>query len=273
MTDRDGLGRLGGRSIGLIGAGAIGGALIERLLAVGVKPAALVACETREERRGELAGRHAIRMTASATEAAAADLVVLAMPPGAMGAVLDTIRGVITGGRVVVSFAGGVPLAYIEGRLAPGTPVVRVNPNSPSLVGAGFNPVSYGRHATGAARDLTDAFLTLLGQSPVIADDRMNAYTALTAVGPTYFLPVFDALIALAMESGLDRRAAVEAAVATARGTADLVERRPEAPSQLKLITGLRPLKDEVVADLVREAARAALLRMDDVQRGFTPRP
>lgn len=84
-----------------------------------------------------------------------------------MAAVLDAIRGVITGGRVVVSFAGGVPLPYIEVRLAPGTPVVRVNPNSPSLVGEGFNPVTYGRHATGPARTLTDAFLAVLGRSPV----------------------------------------------------------------------------------------------------------
>jgi pyrroline-5-carboxylate reductase len=273
MADRDGCGALEGRRVGLIGAGAIGGAVIERLLAVGVEPAAIIACETREERRQEVAGRHAVRVTASPTDAGAADLVVLAMPPAAMAAVLDAIRGVVTGGRVVVSFAGGVPLAYIEGRLAPETPVIRVNPNSPSLVGAGFNPVSYGRHAIGAARRLADAFLAVLGESPAIADDRMNAYTALTAVGPTYFLPVFDALIALAMEVGLDRRTAVEAAVATARGTADLVAQRPEAPAQLKLITGLRPLEDAVVADLVRDAARAALARMEDVQRGFPPNP
>lgn len=270
MSDRHGVKRLDGRSLGLIGAGAIGGAVIDRWLAVGMMPAAIVACETREERRRELADRHGIRTTAVPTEAATADLVVLAVPPGAMAGVLDAVRDVITGGRVVVSFAGAVPLAYIEGRLAPGTPVVRVNPNSPSLVGEGFNPVTYGRHATGAARDLADAFLALLGESPVITDAQMNAYTAITAVGPTYFLPVFDALIAIAMEAGLDRRAAVEAAVATARGTADLVARRPEAPAQLKLITGLRPLKDEAVADLVREAARAALARMDDVQRGFS---
>jgi pyrroline-5-carboxylate reductase len=97
----------------------------------------------------------------------------------------------------------------------------------------------------------------------------MNVYTALTAVGPTYFLPVFDALIAVALEAGLDRRAAVEAAVATARGTADLVERRAAPPSELKLITGLRPLKDDAVAELVRDAARAALARMVEVERGF----
>lgn len=264
---------LEGRRIGVIGAGAIGGAVIGRLLAVGVPRDAIVACETREERRGEIAARHGVRATATAAEAAAADLVVLAVPPGAMRAVLDAIRGATGPATVVVSFAGGVPLAFVEAHAAPETPIVRVNPNSPSLVGAGFNPVTYGRHARGAARALADAFLDVLGTRPEIADERMNAYTALTAVGPTYFLPVFDALIAVAREAGLDPRAAVEAAVATARGTADLVERGTVPPTELKLITGLRPLKDEAVSDLVREAARAALARMVDVERGFTDNP
>jgi pyrroline-5-carboxylate reductase len=254
----------------LIGAGAIGGAVIDRLIAVGIDPGAIVACEPREERRQELGGRYAVRASATPGDAAAAELVILAMPPGAIAAVLDAIRAGIGSGQVVVSFVGGAPLAYLEARLSPGTPVVRVNPNSPSLVGEGFNPVTYGRHATGAARALVDAFLAVLGKSPEIADDRMNAYTALTAVGPTYFLPLFDALITVALEAGLDRGAAVEAAVATARGTAALVERRAVPPGELKLITGLRPLKDEAVAELVREAARAALARMMDVERGFT---
>jgi pyrroline-5-carboxylate reductase len=272
MTDFGTSKELAERRIGLIGAGAIGGAVVDRLVAVGVKPTSLVACEPREERRQELASRYGVRMTAAPDEAAASDLVVLAMPPAAMAAVLDAIRGVVTGGRVVVSFAGGVPLAYIKARLAPRTPVVRVNPNSASIVGEGFNPVTYGRHATGPPRALADAFLAVLGRSPTIPDDHMNAYTAVTAVGPTYFLPVFDALIAVALEAGLDREAAVDAAVATAHGTAELVRRLAESPAQLKLLTGLRPLKDETVVELVRDAARAALRRMTEVQQGFETR-
>jgi pyrroline-5-carboxylate reductase len=255
--------------VGIIGAGAIGGAVIERLLAVGFSKD-LVACESREERRREIAERYGITTVADpAAAATGAALVVIAVPPGAVTAVLGQIREAVApaGGALVVSFAGAVPLAHVETHLAAGTPVIRVNPNSPSIVGEGWNPVAYGRHATGAARVLADEFLRALGQAPEVPDYRMNLYTALTAVGPTYFLPVLDAFVTAGMEGGLSREAAVEAAVATAQATAEMVRRRAESPEQLKLLTGLRPLKDDAVKQLVREAIQAAVARMDEVQK------
>jgi pyrroline-5-carboxylate reductase len=98
----------------------------------------------------------------------------------------------------------------------------------------------------------------------------MNLYTALTAVGPTYFLPVFDAMIAAGMAAGLSQKVAVSAAVETARGTAEMVAKRSELPEQLKLFTGLRPLQDASVRDLVAKAISDALARMESVQKQVT---
>ena len=95
----------------------------------------------------------------------------------------------------------------------------------------------------------------------------MNLYTALTAVGPTYFLPVFDALVSLGLEKGLSREAAIAAAQETARGTAEMVARREESAEELKLYTGLRPLEHETVRELVHAAAEDAYGRMDAVQK------
>ncbi|MGH8314110.1 MAG: pyrroline-5-carboxylate reductase family protein, partial [Steroidobacterales bacterium] len=108
------------------------------------------------------------------------------------------------------------------------------------------------------------------GKTVEIDDDKMNIYTALTAVGPTYFLPVFDAMIAAGVEAGLLRELAVAAAVETARGTAALVSQRSEPPDQLKLYTGLRPLKDVEVRDLVRQAINEANSRVTTLQQKLT---
>ena len=257
-----------GTTIGIIGAGAIGGALIDRLLSgAGAGAQDIIACETKDPRREEIARRFGVRTTGEAADVAAAQLIVLAVPPLEMREVLGVIRDRVGHRPVVASFAAAFPLALLESSLPQGTAVVRVNPNSPSLVGAGFNPVAYGRHVTGAARALGERFLAALGTAVEVDDATMNQYTALTAVGPTYFLPVFDAMLAAGIASGLTREATVAAVVATARGTAEMVAQRAETPDQLKLYTGLRPLKDAEVRELVAQALADALSRMTALQQ------
>jgi len=257
-----------GTRVGIIGAGAIGGAIIDRLLnGAGTRSQDVIACETKDARRDEIAKRFGVRTTSEAVDAVEADLVVLAVPPLEMSKVIAAIREHVGHRPVMVTFAAAFPLALLESSLPSGTPIVRVNPNSPSLVGAGFNPVVYGTHFTRDARVLAERFLGALGTSVEVDDATMNQYTALTAVGPTYFLPVFDAMVAAGTASGLSREATIAAVTATARGTAEMVAQRAEAPDQLKLYTGLRPLKDVEVRDLVAQALAEALSRMTTLQQ------
>jgi pyrroline-5-carboxylate reductase len=259
---------LAGLRIGIIGAGAIGGALIDRLLAgAGVRPEDIVACEPKESRRDEIAQRYRVHTTADSGLAAAAEVIVLAAPPLEIRKILQSIRGRLEHRPLVVSFAAAVPLSVIESALPPGTPAIRVNPNSPTVVGAGYNPVVYGSSVTGAARVKADDILRVLGMSPAVSDAQMNLYTALSAVGPTYFLPVFDAMITAGIEGGLSRETAVAATVETARGCAEMVSKRPESPEQLKLFTGLRPLQDAAVRELVSKAIAEAATRMEALQK------
>lgn len=263
-----------GVRIGLIGAGAIGGVVIDRLVSgADARAQDIVACETRDARREEIARHFGVRMTSDPVEAAAADLIILAVPPLELTKVLGTVRDHLQHRPVIVSFAAAVPIALLESLLPPATSVVRVNPNSPSLVGVGFNPVTYGSSVTEQARSLVDRLLAALGETVEIDDASMNLYTALTAVGPTYFLPVLDAMITAGVEGGLSREAAVAAATATARGTAELAAQRVENPEQLKLFTGLRPLRDTEVRDLVKQAIAEAGARMQAVQQKVTDAP
>jgi pyrroline-5-carboxylate reductase len=272
--DGSGTSNMRGIRIALIGAGAIGGVVIDRLLnGAQARADDIVACETREARREELAARFAVRTTSDPGEAAAADLIVLAVPPLEVTKVLHAIHDRLTHHPVFVSFAAAVPIALLESALPPATPVVRINPNSPSLVGEGFNPVTYGSNVKGPARALVDRFIAALGATVEIEDTSMNLYTALTAVGPTYFLPVLDAMIAAGVEGGLSREDAVAAATATARGTAMLAAQRKESPEELKLFTGLRPLKDGEVRELVKQAINEAGTRMTALQQKVTGTP
>jgi pyrroline-5-carboxylate reductase len=260
-----------GDRVGLIGAGALGGAMIDRLLASGgFRPCDIVACEPKDARRDEIHARFGVTATADPGEAADCGIVVLAAPPLEIPKILQAIAGRLQHRPLVISCAAAIPLNLLEGALPSDVPVLRMNPNSPSVVSAGFNPVVLSARMTLKDRERADRFLALFGARPPVADKEMNLYTALTAVGPTYFLPVFDAMIRAGVDGGLTKEAATAAAAETARGCAEMVMKRQEAPEQLKLLTGLRPLDDAAARALVMKAISDAFSRMESVERQAT---
>lgn len=257
--------------IGIVGTGAIGGALIDRLVdGLGHNPTKVLACETDDAKRKSIETRFGVRVYDTPQHVAGADIIVLAVPPPVVPTILAAIRDGLSHRPLIVSFAAALPVAFLEAALPTDISVVRVNPNSPSLVGHGYNPVTFGSTTDGAVRDLADSFLAALGTSVEVPDEQMNLYTALTAVGPTYFLPVFDAMIQYGKNQGLARKDAVTAAVETARGVAAMVANRDTSPEDLRLYTGLRPLDHESARNLVTAAVDDAHTRMHGVQAKIT---
>src|SRR4029078_2087666 len=98
----------------------------------------IVASSRREERVTQLAERHGIDATLSNADAAAdAALVVIAVKPQDIEGLLGEIGHLITAEQTVLSVAAAIPTATIERHLAPGVPVCRAMPNTPSIVHEG----------------------------------------------------------------------------------------------------------------------------------------
>src|SRR5437667_12759795 len=98
-----------------------------------------------------------------------------------MQKVLRAIRDALKHRPLIVSFAAAMPLTLIQTLLPAGTPAVRVNPHSPSLVGSGFNPVVYGKNATVSARALAERFVAARGPGYELPDSEMNLNPERTA--------------------------------------------------------------------------------------------
>jgi pyrroline-5-carboxylate reductase len=134
---------------------------------------------------------------------------------------------------LVVSIAAGISIARLESLLPAGTPVVRVMPNTPAMVGAGMSVVSGGSEANAEQVDLVRALFDELGDAVVLDERFQDAAGAISGCGPAYVALFVDALSRAGVRHGLSRDVAQHLAVQTLAGTAKLIEVTGQHPEQL----------------------------------------
>ena len=234
----------------LLGGRIIAGVLIQRLLETGnVKPESILATDVNPDRLAELQRRFGVRVTQGNRDGAAfGDIVFIAVPPRAVRKLLMEVREVISTGTVIVSLAAAIPVVLIEEVLGKPIAVVRVIPNTPSLIGRGMNPHCVGKHVSAGQIALVESLLALFGETIRIEETLMNAATALTAVGPAYVFPMVKALKEAAIRLGLPEQEAQAAAPQTladleyAPNTAPVWDPRDKPGSANRLLLPLPPL-------------------------------
>jgi pyrroline-5-carboxylate reductase len=225
-----------GRTIGFLGAGNMAGALIRGLLASGtVTPAQVRASDVRQERLEQLQTDHRIETSTSNVDIARwSDVLVLAVKPQVLGAVLHEIGEQVGRNTTVISLAAGVPCAFIEARLPTGSRVVRSMPNTPALVLRGATAVTAGSHATEADTDLAVSLFNAVGRTVVVPETLMDAVTGLSGSGPAYVMLMIEGLADGGVRAGLPRDTALLLAAQTVLGAAQLLVDTGEHPGKLK---------------------------------------
>lgn len=251
---------LEGVTIAVIGAGNIGGILLERLRAVGKAPEALVVFDTDAAKARAAAGSDGTRVAAGplAPELWGADIVLLAVPPPAILGVVEAAAPVMQTGQILVSFAAGVRLEWLEEALPAGVGAARVMPNAPSRVGLGFNPVCWGRRTADPGRERVRAVLAALGETVEVPEEQLGWWVGLSGAALRSLLPVLEGMVDAGLEAGLDPTLARRAAVRQLQGTAALVEADPRPLDELKALTPMETLDEPVVRRTFHEAARGA---------------
>ena len=220
--------------LAIIGGGRMGEAIAGGLISSGMLTAdAIVIAEPVEVRRVELSAAHGVRCVADAAEAAyGADIVMLAVKPQVIDAVVASIAGEL-GDALVISIAAGISCARLESHLPTGTAVVRVMPNTPALVHEGMSVISGGSEATAEQVDLVRELFSALGKAIVLDERHQDAATAISGSGPAYVAMVIDSLARAGVRHGLPRQVAEDLALQTVTGTAVLIDRTGQHPEQV----------------------------------------
>lgn len=262
------------KKLGFIGAGNMAGALVKGVLAAKLHRASevwvsdAVAAQRRlvHRRYGVGAARDNVELVRGS------EMVVLAVKPQALSAVLDEIRGAATSRQLFVSIAAGVPLRRIEQGLGGGAVrVIRVMPNTPSLLGRGMSVLVRG--AAASARDLRRAMRMFrgVGDAMAVGDEKLlDPVTGLSGSGPAYVYRLAEALIEGGVRQGLDPCVATRLVFQTLDGASAMLLETGSTPKQLRemvsspggtTLAGLAELDRSGFFDAVVAAVGAATAR------------
>jgi pyrroline-5-carboxylate reductase len=227
---------LAGKRIAFLGAGKMGGIILQALLKSGMLSAELTsATVAHEERAKVLAAKLNVKVGTNNVEASKnADVIVIAVKPQVVEDVVREIGGYLKENQLIVSVAASVPTLMIENGLPPTIPVVRAMPNTPCSIGAGMTAICKGKHATADHVALTAHIFNVVGRTVVVDEKHMDAVTALSASGPAYIYIILESLAEAGVKVGLPRDVATLLAAQTTLGAAKVVLETGDHPALLK---------------------------------------
>jgi pyrroline-5-carboxylate reductase len=265
-------------TIAILGAGKMGEALIAGLVSSGWKtPDQIVASDRRPERLAEVGKAFGIPTTPVTSEAiAGAEIVVLAVKPQDMEALLAEIGPLLLPDQMVLSIAAAISTAAIERHLSAAVPVIRSMPNTPATVQEGMAGITAGLHASEEHLRKAEELLSHVGRTVRVSEPHMDAVTALSGSGPAYFALLAESMIEAGILLGLSREISTELVVQTMFGTAKLLRDEKMHPVELResvtspggtTIAAIRELEQAGVRAAFLNAIQAAMDRSRELGR------
>jgi len=268
-----------GRSVGFVGAGNMGEALIKGLLAANLVPAeAIHATDVRLERLKELNRQYGIQVSSDNAELIRrADIVILAVKPQIMEAVLTEIAPAVTRRKLLISIAAGVSTAKIRALLHKDARLIRVMPNTPALVREGVTAVAKAEGLEADDLETAGEIFSAVGRVVVLGEELMDAVTGLSGSGPAYIAVVIEALADGGVRMGLDRITAMTLATQTVLGAATLLRETGLHPGAVKdmvcspggtSIAGIAALEEGGIRTTLIKAVERATQRSRELGQG-----
>jgi pyrroline-5-carboxylate reductase len=215
-------GRLQDKRIAFIGGGIMGEAIIRGLLkGERLTPSQIIVSDPIAERCAALREMLGVESTSdNALAVRGADIVLLAVKPQVLRAVLAPLRGQIAPGTLIMTIVAGARIAqYVDALNTPA--VVRVIPNTPGQVGEGVSLWTETPETTDEQREQAREILTALGvEVHGHNEDEVDMATALSGSGPAYVFLFIEALADAGVQMGLTREVASTLALHTVLGSA-----------------------------------------------------
>ena len=264
------------KKVGFIGSGAMAEALLKGLLkAKIVNKTDIYSSDINQDRLAQLKKEYGVKISKTNKELInSVDIVILAVKPFIMGDILKDTGKEYKKGQLVISIAAGIPISFYESLLPHEVPVIRVMPNTPSLIGLGVSALALGKRAQTKDAKSAEEILYAVGKVVTVSESQMDGVTGLSGSGPAYIYLIIEALIDAGVRVGLPRDIATVLATQTLIGSAQMVVQTGESPAKLKemvttpggtTIAGLHKLEEGKLRATIMNAVVEATRRSEEL--------
>ncbi|WP_414703626.1 pyrroline-5-carboxylate reductase [Pseudalkalibacillus sp. SCS-8] len=203
------------------------------------------------------------------------DVFILAMKPKDIESVLEDLKDRLRPDQVLISVLAGISTSYMEENLNEDQQVIRVMPNTSSMLRESATAISPGKHVTMDQVVFTKELMQCIGEAYLIEEDQMDIFTGIAGSGPAYFYNLMEHIEQAGVEGGMDREMARKIGAQTILGAATMMLEREETPTQLRknvtspngtTAAGLEALNENGGGEAIAEAVKGAASRSKELR-------
>lgn len=209
----------------LLGAGKMGGAMMEGWLAAGIVPSQLVIFDPAPPKEIlTLIKNHGLSHNPDIAGLSNVEVILAAVKPQIMDKALETVLPLKDQKSLILSIAAGKTIESFENHFGADSSIIRTIPNTPAAVGRGITGMAANGNVTDAQVTLAKALLSSIGDVVVVDDEnQIDAVTGLSGSGPAYIFYMTECLAKAGEAQGLKPELAMQLARATVEGAGELM--------------------------------------------------
>ncbi|MCL6570650.1 MAG: pyrroline-5-carboxylate reductase [Bacillus sp. (in: Bacteria)] len=268
---------LGQKSIAFIGAGSMAEAMISGIVtAKNIEQTNIIVTNrSKNERLTELQEKYGIiGVKRENLNLDNIDIIVLAMKPKDAETSLQSIIDKLKPNQLILSILAGVTTSFIEQNLPLGQQVIRVMPNTSSMIGESATAISAGKHTSKQNLSLAEELLQCIGEVYVIPEEKMDIFTGIAGSGPAYFYYLMEHMEKEGLKGGLNTQITRKIIAQTIVGAAKMLQEQGEPPKVLRekvtspngtTAAGLAALKMHGGGNAISEAIKQATKRSKEI--------
>lgn len=215
-------------------------------------------------------------------DAESIDVFILAMKPKDIESVLTDWKDRIGPDQLLISVLAGISTSFMEEMLNDRQQVIRVMPNTSSMLRESATAISPGKHAAMDNVLMTKELMNCIGEAFIIDEDKMDIFTGIAGSGPAYFYNLMEHIEETGKQAGLDRETARKIGAQTILGAAKMILEQDETPTELRenvtspngtTAAGLKALDENGGGEAISAAIKGAASRSKEISEQLEKKP